>query len=65
MGGFMNNRINDGYKKMDYFDEERRKKLNRKKADLVQRMVSAYKSRKRRAKIEKLMKNDNHWRGLS
>ena len=51
--------------KMDYFDEERRKKLNRKKADLVQRMVSAYKSRKRKEKIEKLMKNDNHWKGLS
>ena len=49
----MNNRINDGYKD-GLLDEERRKR--ERKGRFSSKMVSAYKSRKRRAKIEKLMK---------
>ena len=32
---------------------------------LMKRMVDAYKKRKRKEKIAKLVDNDNHWKGLS
>jgi len=31
---------------------------------LIKRMVDAYKKSKRKKKIEKLLDNDNHWKGL-
>ena len=37
----------------------------RKRLDTIKRMVDAYNKRKRKEKVEKLMSNDNHWKGLS
>lgn len=31
----------------------------------IDRMLKAYKKRKRKQKIEKLLDNDDHWKGLS
>ena len=46
---------------MEDISESRRKK----KLDTIKRMVDAYNKRKRKEKVEKLMINDNHWKGLS
>jgi len=46
---------------MEDITESRRKK----KLDTIKRMVDAYNKRKRKEKVEKLMSNDNHWKGLS
>tara|TARA_Y100000004_G_C8727541_1_gene332834 strand:+ start:74 stop:214 length:141 start_codon:yes stop_codon:yes gene_type:complete len=46
---------------MEDISESRRKK----KLDTIKRMVDAYNKRKRKEKVEKLMSNDNHWKGLS
>ncbi len=35
------------------------------KADIVRRMVRAYKKRKREAKIDKLKSRDDLWKGLT
>ena len=35
-----------------------------KRMKLVDRMIASYKERKRQLKIQKLMKNKQHWRGL-
>ena len=32
---------------------------------VVKRMVDAYRKRKRKKKVEKLLDNDDHWPGLS
>ena len=40
------------------------KKTENNRAKLIDRMVSAYKKRKRTEKIEKLKDNPNHWKGL-
>lgn len=37
----------------------------KKRLDIVKRMLSAYKKRKREKKIDKLLGNDKHWQGLS
>ena len=37
----------------------------KKRLDTIKRMVDAYNKRKRKEKGEKLMSNDNHWKGLS
>jgi len=34
------------------------------KADVVKRMVASYRRRKREEKIQKLVDNGDHWRGL-
>ena len=36
----------------------------RKRTDVVKRMVSSYRKRKRQEKIDKLRSRDNHWKGL-
>ena len=36
----------------------------RKKSDLIDRMLSAYRKRKRKEKIQKLLDREDHWRGL-
>ena len=46
---------------MEDITESRRKK----KLDTIKRMVDAYNKRRRKEKVEKLMSNDNHWKGLS
>jgi len=46
---------------MDDISESKRKK----RLDTLKRMVDAYNKRKRKEKVEKLMSNDNHWKGLS
>jgi len=35
-----------------------------KRMKLIDRMIASYKERKRQLKIQKLMKNKQHWRGL-
>ena len=37
----------------------------KKKLGTIKRMIDAYNERKRKEKVEKLMSNDNHWKGLS
>tara|TARA_B100000925_G_scaffold49834_1_gene32483 strand:- start:2384 stop:2524 length:141 start_codon:yes stop_codon:yes gene_type:complete len=46
---------------MEDISESKRKK----RLDTLKRMVDAYNKRKRKEKVEKLMSNDNHWKGLS
>ena len=36
----------------------------RKRTDVVKRMVSSYRKRKRQEKIDKLRSRENHWKGL-
>ena len=35
-----------------------------KRIKLIDRMIASYKERKRQLKIQKLMRNKQHWRGL-
>ena len=46
---------------MEDLSESKRKK----RLDTIKRMVDAYNKRKRKEKVEKLMGDDNHWKGLS
>jgi hypothetical protein len=41
-----------------------RKKVSTKRAQLIKRMMKAYKKTKRSEKIDKLMNNADHWKGL-
>jgi hypothetical protein len=50
---------------MDDMSENRQRQGSSSKFDTIKRMMSAYKKRKRKEKIEKLMSKDNHWKGLS
>jgi len=40
------------------------KKVSTKRAQLIKRMMKAYKKTKRSEKIDKLMNNADHWKGL-
>ena len=40
------------------------KNASKSKADVVKRMVASYRRRKREEKIQKLVDNGDHWRGL-
>ena len=39
-------------------------KRRSRKLDIIKRMVRGYRKKKRAEKIEKLMNNDGHWKGL-
>ena len=60
--GFMNNRMNDEYKEMDYFEEEQRKK-RRKKTDTIKDGICLSKAQKG-GKDKKLKGDENLWKGL-
>ena len=45
--------------------EANKSKKQSRRSDVVKRMMSAYKKKKRKEKIEKLASDDNHWSGLS
>ena len=42
-------------------NEEKRRK---RKLDIIKRMIKGYRKKKRAEKIEKLLGNDTHWKGL-
>ena len=42
----------------------RRKRGRKLAADVINRMVNAHRRRKRKEKVQKLLDNDNHWKGL-
>ena len=39
-------------------------KRRSRKLDIIKRMARGYRKKKRAGKIEKLMNNDGHWKGL-
>ena len=41
-----------------------RKKGRKLADDVINRMVNAHRRRKRKEKVQKLLDNDNHWKGL-
>ena len=41
-----------------------RKRGRKLAADVINRMVNAHRRRKRKEKVQKLLDNDNHWKGL-
>ena len=53
----VNNRVNE--------DSESRVPKKGGRSDTLRRMINAYKRRKREEKIEKLLNNKDHWKGLS
>ena len=52
--------IRNAYNKM-LFDE---KSDSRSRENIIKRMLDAYRQRKRKSKISKLQKRDDHWKGL-
>jgi len=44
--------------------EANKQKKPSRRSDVIKRMMSAYKKKKRKEKIEKLVGDDNHWSGL-
>ena len=49
----------------DYLEEERKRKQRNKRNSVAQKLLNAYRRRKREEKIEKLKGDDGHWKGLS
>ena len=45
-----------------FFSEEVRKK---RRDSVAKKLMNAYRKRKRKEKISKLLKSDDHWKGLS
>ena len=41
-----------------------RKRGRKLAADVINRMVNAHRRRKRKEKVQKLLDNDSHWKGL-
>lgn len=46
-------------------DSEMKASRKQSRSDTVRRIMNAYKRLKRKRKIEKLLGDDNHWKGLS
>lgn len=49
----------------DYLEEERKRRKRNRRNSVAQKLLNAYRKRKREEKIEKLKGDDGHWKGLS